>query len=162
MIAKTEDYRKLTKLPWTKKFGFWLLWLIGYGYRPWKASWVMALFILLGTILFNISFSSDLMTATSESAYLKNIDGSVTRNVKTNYPKFNSLVYSIDTFVPLVNFHQQSFWLPDANRGSELFNYGFISLKSGGLLRIYLWFHISFGWLLVSLFAAGLSGLVRK
>lgn len=162
LIAKTEDYRKLTKLPLTKKFGFWLLWLIGYGYRPWKAFWFFMLFILLGFFLFNIGYSSDLMTATSESAYLKNIDSSVTRTVKKIYPKFNSLVYSIDTFVPFVNFHQKNYWLPDANRGSELFNYRFISLTSGELLRIYLWIHISFGWLLVSLFVAGLSGLVRK
>ncbi len=161
LIAKAEDYKRLTNLKRPKKIWYSLLWFIGYGYRPWKASWVILLFILFGTIFFEIGYSDDLMTATNEAAYIKSKDGAVTRQVKKTYPKFNALVYSIDSFVPLVNFHQQNYWLPDANRGSDLFKYGFFSLSSGGLLRVYLWFHISFGWILVSLFAAGLSGLVR-
>jgi hypothetical protein len=59
-------------------------------------------------------------------------------------PKFNSLVYSIDTFVPLVNLYQAKYWLPN-NR----------------FLRLYHWVHIAFGWILTTLLVVGLTGLVR-
>lgn len=101
------------------------------------------------------------MTATNESAYVKDKSGTVTRQVKETYPKFSSVIYSIDTFVPLVNFHQQNYWLPDANRGSDFLKYRFFSLRTGEMLRIYLWIHITLGWIVASLLAAGLSGLVR-
>lgn len=58
---------------------------------------------------------------------------------------FNPVTYSIDTFVPLVDLHQAKFRLP-----------------SGELYRLYLWIHISAGWLLTTLLIAGITGLVRK
>jgi len=36
-----------------------------------------------------------------------------------------------------------------------------IGIRTGRLLRWYLWFHILAGWTLTPLFFAGLSGLVR-
>jgi hypothetical protein len=46
--------------------------------------------------------------------------------------------------------------LPNANRGPELLN-----IKAGGLLRLYLWVHITMGWAITMLLVAGLTGLIR-
>jgi hypothetical protein len=63
----------------------------------------------------------------------------------TGVPVFNALVYSVDAFVPLVDLHQAKYRLP-----------------IGPWLQVYLWVHISLGWILTTLLVVGLTGLVRK
>lgn len=83
--------------------------------------------------------------------------------VTEDYPKFNSLVYSLDVFIPLVDLHQENYWLPNAKLGDRLFqSEPFSTLTSGRLLCIYMWFHILVGWILTTLLFVGLSGLVRR
>ncbi len=60
-------------------------------------------------------------------------------------PAFNNIVYSLDSFVPLIDFHQAKYRLP-----------------VGLPLRVYLWAHIAFGWILTTLLVVGLTGLVQK
>jgi len=59
-------------------------------------------------------------------------------------------MYSIDTFLPIIDFHQESYWLPNP------------STALGRGIRIYLWFHIGMGWALTTLAVIGFTGLVRK
>ncbi|NEP39316.1 MAG: hypothetical protein F6K35_08650 [Okeania sp. SIO2H7] len=66
----------------------------------------------------------------------------------------------LDTFIPIVDLHQQEFWLPNPKKGEEIPLILF-KVKAGRLLRWYLWIHIIFGWILTSLWVAGFSGLVR-
>ncbi len=131
LIAKNED-----KVKWGPKLTFSeRLWyrifgpMIGYGYQPLKALWWVVGFIISGWIFFLIGYRNNRIIP-SESK---------------NYPKFNSLVYSIDTFVPLVNLYQAKYWLPRSR-----------------LLRLYHWIHIGAGWILTTLFIVGLTGLIRK
>ena len=64
---------------------------------------------------------------------------------------FDAFVYSLDTFLPIVNLHQEEHWLPDATS------------SWGKALRAYLWFHILMGWALTTLGIAGAtSRLVRR
>ena len=91
------------------------------------------------------------------------MDGDGKRHVSKDYPRFNALVYSIDVFVPLVDLHQQKYWLPNASRGDELPIFKVFKLPtSGWWLRSYLWVQIAVGWLLTTLLALGLSGLIRR
>ncbi len=60
-----------------------------------------------------------------------------------------------------MDLHQQSYWLPNANRGGEIPLILF-KCKTGVLLRWYFWFHIVCGWILTSLWVAGFTGLVRS
>ncbi|MGD1907857.1 MAG: hypothetical protein ACFB0C_17975 [Leptolyngbyaceae cyanobacterium] len=78
--------------------------------------------------------------------------------ISDDYPVFNALVYSIDVFIPIVDLHQQSYWLPNANRGADVV----FSFKWGAFLRWYFWFHIASGWFFSSLWIAGFTGLVRN
>ncbi len=162
LIAKNEDRAKLTKLTWSEKCWYRVLGpMIGYGYRPLNALWGVLLFVALGWVLFGSGYWGGLVTPQSESAYVKrsvstpeaSAEG---RELSDVYPRFNFLVYSVDTFVPLIDLHQAKYWLPNANLGHELLN-----IKAGGLLRFYLWIHITMGWALTMLLVAGLTGLVR-
>jgi len=83
--------------------------------------------------------------------------------LEKGYPKFNSFFYALDLFLPIIDLHQASYWLPNANVGGVLYEckrFGF-EFRRGGLLRLYMWLHILFGWLLTVLLVAGLTGLVR-
>lgn len=156
LVAKNEEKAKQDDLTgteriWYKFFGP----MIGYGYRPWRALRYVAGFIVAGWILFGIGRLTKVVTPTHMDAY--NEDG----DISENYPKFNFLVYSVDMFVPLVNLHQAEYWLPNANKGFVMWPWG-VTIRWGGFLRMYLWFHIAAGWVLTTLLVVGLTGLVSK
>jgi hypothetical protein len=78
-----------------------------------------------------------------------------------NYPEFNAVIYSLEMFTPLVKLAMGDYWLPNAKRGTQ---HQFMKIKlpkSGSLLRGYLWCHILAGWILSTLWVAGLTGLVK-
>ena len=67
------------------------------------------------------------------------------KTIQGEPPVFNTFVYSLDSFIPLIDLHQAKYRLP-----------------TGCSLRVYHWLHIGFGWLLTTLLVVGLTGLVRK
>ena len=83
--------------------------------------------------------------------------------MKSNYPKFQPFIYSLDTFLPVVDLGQKGYWTPNANSGFEA-KFPLIDSKFtwGSALRAYLWVHILLGWFFTTLWVAGLTGLVRK
>jgi hypothetical protein len=72
---------------------------------------------------------------------------------------FSPLAYSVDAFLPILNLHQEDYWLPNATKNSDAY---WCYFQCGRVLRWYLWFHIGIGWIFTTLFVAGLSGLIRK
>ena len=99
----------------------------------------------------------------------KNSNTNQQQTISDDYPKFHAFMYSVDAFIPVIDFHQQSYWLPNANIKRDLeipLNYSnIICYKNaciGSLLRWYFWFHIVMGWVLTSLAVAGFTGLVRR
>ena len=168
LIAKNKDRARLTELTtWSEKLWYRVLGpRIGYGYRPLNALWGVLVFVVLGWFFFGIGYRGGLITPHSESAYVERsfknfVLGTRSRELSDVHPKFNFLVYSVDTFVPLIDLHQSKYWLPNANLGAELFNIQGITLHTGGLLRLYLCIHIVMGWVLTTLLVVGLTGLVR-
>jgi hypothetical protein len=85
---------------------------------------------------------------------------------KSNYPKFQSFLYSIDPFLPIVNLGQKDYWAPNANIGSlakfPLSPSFAFKFTWGSALRLYLILHIILGWIFTTLWVAGFTGLVRK
>ena len=84
-----------------------------------------------------------------------------TRRIVQDYPRFDPFLYSVDMFVPVVTFHQATYWLPDANRGDVLVRIAGVQIATGALLRYYLVMHILMGWVLTTLLIVGLTGLIR-
>jgi hypothetical protein len=58
------------------------------------------------------------------------------------HQKFSAPVYTLDTFLPIINFGQKDKWMPNPHLG--------------------VWGHIGLGWLLTTLFVAGLTPIVRS
>ena len=92
-------------------------------------------FVLGGTLITRFADKNSLLASKKAEFQLKG----------TEFPyKLNPIVYSIDTFIPLINLGQADHWIP-----------------ARPLLRFYLWIHVSAGWLLSTLLAFALAGLVK-
>lgn len=172
LIAKARDRARLTHMPLSSRCWHWFLGLmIGYGYRPWRAFRIAFFIVVFGCILFGLGHKADIITASREMEYVSAVDTESVdvrdqrsrAKVGEDYPKFSSLMYSLDVFIPLVDLRQANYWLPNSKMGNRPFQSGlFSTLTTGRLLRIYMWFHILTGWILTTLLFVGLSGLVRR
>ena len=150
LIAKENDRLRYAGIQPLQRIGRYILrYTIAYGYRPWIAFlWALG-FIAIGAIIFQAAYVHGLIVPASaevlvSEGYLKG------RMLPPDYPPFEGWAYALDTFLPLVSLFMEEYWIPD---GSQAL---------GALVRIYLWIHITAGWLLSSLFAGGLLGLVRQ
>ena len=131
------------------------LWLtIDYGYQPLRTLWWIAAFVAIGTYTFHWGYRMGLVIPTDQEAYGIFQD---THVPPAGYQPFNSFVYSLETFVPLIELHQAGYWLPYP-QNSQQHN----TKRSGTVLRWYLWLHILLGWLFTSILVAGLAGLIRN
>jgi hypothetical protein len=160
LIGKQEDLRQYGDL---SRIGWFWNWFLGHtiahGYKPHYALYWAAGFIAAGTTLFGVGYGQDPRLISPANVAPFEAAPATAPQLSENYPKFNALVYSLDVFMPIVDFYQKSYWLPNANRGAEI---PLVFLKTGALLRWYFWLHIVAGWVLTSLWVAGFTGLVRR
>jgi hypothetical protein len=150
LIAKQEDLIRHGKLSWWGRLTRRILGItIGHGYRSGRALlWSLA-FVIAGALIFGWANARGLM-APSSPEILTDPLYRAGGTIPPDYPRFDALFYSLDAFLPIVDLHQESFWLPDAGK------------PFGALVRIYLWIHIAAGWFLSTLFVSGVTGLVRR
>ncbi|MBI3574299.1 MAG: hypothetical protein HY083_01350 [Gammaproteobacteria bacterium] len=150
LIAKQDDLRKYGQLSW--KARLWNRFLgetIGHGHRTWKVFYYIVLMIVLGWFLFIQADKRNVMQPSRELVYL-NAEYIRTGELPDKYPRFQPLVYSIDTFFPFVDLHQEGYWLPNVSKPSDYW------------FKVYLWIHIGMGWVLSTFAVAALTGLIRK
>ncbi len=137
LIGKNKDRARFARMGPLARFGHWVLGkTVVYGYRPWRAFYLSLLVVALGAIAFSAAHRGGLMRPIVERG------GGVER--------FSAVMYSIDVFLPIVDFCQENAWRPDA------------MTLMGRLVRWYLWVHITLGWVLTAAWVAGLSGLVKR
>jgi hypothetical protein len=150
LIAKQEDLIRHGKLSWWGRLTRRILGVtIGHGYRSGRALlWSLA-FVIAGALIFGWANARGLM-APSSPEILTDPLYRAGGTIPPDYPRFEALFYSLDAFLPIVDLHQEGFWLPDAGK------------PFGALVRIYLWIHIAAGWFLSTLFVSGVTGLVRR
>lgn len=118
---------------------------IGYGYDPGNAIWGLGAVTLLGWLLYWRSYRMGMMVPTDKDA---SESFRSSRTLPSNYPRFYSLIYSLENTFPLVKLGLGDKWQPNPES------------KSRFILR-FRWFQILIGWLLAALFAAAISGLIR-
>jgi hypothetical protein len=138
--AKRVLYKKQQVLRQRDRLGIFgwcwgelLRWSIGYGYYPYRTFIGALVFILVGWWIFNYGFQHGMLLPTDDKEL-----------------PFNALVYSLDTFLPIIDFHQEAAWMP---KDDSLFGSG---------VRVYFWIHIAAGWILTTLGVIGFTGLVRN
>ncbi len=162
---------KLPQLHWVSRFWLWLIkWVTGYGYKPWRVIWYMIAAVSLGALFFAWGDQDGAMTNSvayyiyAADVYAKikptpgtesfrnehQADSSLRHIMADDYPPFNAILYSMDTFLPLVDFNQQSYWMPNANT------------RLGWHLRWYLMVHILAGWVLTSILVAAFAGFLKR
>lgn len=165
-IAKQQALFERGDLSRRHKAWLWLMGgLIGYGYKPWRVLIYMTLAVVIGTGFFMRGYHIDAMRPSKERVYIHRCYAEITEtcpnvwikvdtgwpqegksvNLPADYPRFNSLIYALDTFLPIVDLHQETYWLP----------------RSPGL-RVYLWLHIALGWILTTIGVVGLTGIIKK
>jgi hypothetical protein len=172
-IALEDDLR--ARLPWYRQIWPWILrYTIAYGYEPWLALWWAALVVLFGYLSFSLGYRAGVIAPTDKDAFADFQADSL----PPNYQSFNAFVYSLDTFLPIINLGIKDRWMPDPNLrhrakaltgtwlgdwcGShfpQVADQRFF--KSGRSLRVYFWCHLLLGWALITLFAAGFTGIVH-
>jgi hypothetical protein len=159
MIQKNYDHGvhplRFKEFLWYGVFGR----LIGFGYEPWNAFFASMFFIGLGWMLFDAGYRRDLVTPTDKDAYDKKDSGKP--DLSEFYPRFSPLVYSLETFVPLLKLWMSDYWAPNATRLSRLKILSVQLPFTGRGLRFYLWFHVAAGWVLTTLWVGGLTGLIK-
>jgi hypothetical protein len=143
---QVEDRRWHARL-----WGRVLKWTIGYGFYSWWALGWLLLLTALGWGLFRHGYFSGAMAPTDKDAYCYfRTQG----HPPVYYQRFTAAIYSLENSLPFVNLGQKDHWTPDPNpRASPRFSV---------FLRGFRWVQVLLGWLLATLFVAGVTGVVRK
>lgn len=139
LMAKEENHKRteyFSELDKSRHFIFGVI--FDYGQSPWKTLAIAFRIILFGCIIFIIAAERKLMLPTNPENFEDDSD----------YPRFNSLLFSVDAFIPLVDLHQANYWFPGG--------------KNGQWCRNYLRLHSLVGWLTFALIFLGLTGIIDK
>jgi len=132
---------------------------INYGYEPrWALLWMIVI-VALGGCVFDWGNLHSLIRPTKADAIWNETTDSL--RVKDAHPSFRPWLYSLDEFLPLINLRAGDDYVPDAQRGTVLCVQPF-RITTGTLLRWWLAIHIVLGWVLTTLFVAGVTGIIRK
>ena len=140
--------------------------LAGYGYEWWRTLAAAAVVIGFGWAVFfaancfeHIVPHQPVVMVKLEKEAAKGNKCAEYRPTKAavcllpQYPRFNSLAYSADVFIPFFALHQEQYWYPQPpDEGS----YGFRFVWA-----VWLWFEVIAGWVLTSLFLLTITGLLR-
>jgi hypothetical protein len=178
VLFQMEDRRRQEEADrmWYWRCWDWILkWTIGYGQRSeWALGWLIGL-TLLGSVLFGCGYLGGAIIPSDKDDYL-----SFEQNgrVSSYYPTFNALAYSFEHAFPLVNLGVKDYWRPnpsEVKRAPELRSKAFQRMRdttvrqyyvfrlcAPGFLRYWRSFQILAGWLLATLFVAGLTGMVKS
>lgn len=157
----------------------------GYGYRPLWAFWEIAGLSALGWVIYRRSYLAGNIVPTEKEAYeYFKREGRPPAHTSA----FSPLVYSVENSLPLVKLGQAEKWQPDPSSSLPMEQQTSVPGGANGLspgVRLLRWFYrflagiprvgtssrlvrwflllqIVLGWLLATLFLAGVTGLIRK
>ena len=115
LIKKNSDRSRKANLSFSEKFCYKFFGkIIGYGYAPWRSLPAVLLSIALGGLVFYMANENGLMTPTDVRAI-----ANTKQDISKEYPVINTLVYSIDAFVPLVDLGVSKYYLTDCLKSQD-------------------------------------------
>jgi len=166
VLSKMEDRRRAKEDPWyVRPWGWLLKGTIGYGYYPVRALLWLLVFVLLGRPLYRHAYFSGNIAPTDKDAYSS---FQKDHHPPAYYEPFCASIYSLEKTFPFAKLGQVDRWQPDPNppppnlatvSRSHRFIRWFISAR---FLRGFGWLQTALGWILATLFAAGVTGVIRK
>ena len=142
----------------------------GYGYKPLRTVFAMALVFLIGAGVFMfaeakgwiapsspiIHSQQTLIEACGQPQGHRLTTWTICPKLPNEYTTFNPLMYSLDLILPLVDLQQDQDWAPLVTINGQEWTWG------RALIRIFMWFEILFGWAASLLLVAVLGNLVKK
>lgn len=157
---------------------------IGHGYRPNLALVWALLFVLPGVFVFKAAAEEGWMAPQSQQVLASNEywDRSDCR-VPASYRRLNSISYTLDMFVPIIDTLYNGDWAPapfaracakqEPDNPNVLqrnisavvdaaYENGLRDLFERGFLELARWLLVVSGWILVPLFLAGVTGVVKR
>jgi hypothetical protein len=147
-IARQKRLRKEGGLSKRSKLWNWFLQVTtGYGYELHRPLVLLAVFAVIGAVIFAWARSAGLMYATSSATNPPSIKAT---SCTSGYLCFQPIVYSLQLLVPVVDLQETSRWLPDT------------STILGRLVMLYTWIAIVIGWAASAALAAGFGRLLRQ
>jgi len=149
LIEKNKTRYRNTNSILEKAKGLFLRYSVGYGYETWKLIIAGLIIIAIGWGFYGYGDKNGLMVRTKPSIQILENIADKTKKVDY-YPKKNWIVYSIDTFIPIIDLNVASFWMPDRNK-----KYG---------TTLWFWYGIEkiLGWVIISLYVVSLSGILKN
>jgi hypothetical protein len=135
-IAKEIDRNRYGQMGWGGRLFRRLVFgaTIGYGYSLRRLFWCGVAMVAIGTAFFWWAGQAGQMQAPGV----------------TDPPDFCPPVYSLDSLLPVVDLYQERYWRPHPGG------------LPGCIAGVYLWFHVSLGWMLATLGVVGITGLAKK
>lgn len=161
LIKQRSDARRaegMTRSRVTSLLDWVFDWTVGYGYRPGRVLWLLVALLTLVSITLAVPAVQQTMRASDEGVVFT-IDGPVDRDNAAaaidpcgggQVRCFNSLLYAVDTVVPLIALEQRSTWYPDR------------FVPGGRVVEWWLNLATVMGWLLSSIFLLSFARLARN
>lgn len=151
---------------------------VGYGYRPWQALVWSTLFVAIGWWIFAsagaLGYLSPRDSAVRRVEWNRTLSAKPGPELPRTYPPFNGLVYALDAYLPVIEFDQDESWEPSAVKSKSVIHsspdWTMVTYTPSppeeffahGWHRVYFWASQLLGWLFITLFIAGMSGLMKK
>ncbi len=131
---------------------------VAFGYRQFRAFWLLLGFVLLGGVVFSWAdgrlacepCGAFVVASAADTASVMHPGGVAATTPDTTAP-FNPWLFSLEKFGPIAGFNQETFWPVSARLCDK-----------GWWVQLYLCLHIAAGWLLSAIFAAGFLGLFKR
>ena len=146
---------------------------VGYGYRPEFALYWSLGIILASWLTFSTARNFGYMTP-REAAVITYMAKQPGASLPPRTTEFNAFIYALDVYLPVIELGQDSTWkpsdhpalyaLPPRNDGTIIYGLSEMAVWSfrSGFHRFVYWTRQILGWLFVSLYIAGMSGIMKK
>ena len=173
-----ERERRMAGGVWRYISSFLLWVLVGNGYEFKRTLAILVAYILLSTAYFHDAVALNHLDALGRGAQGAIVECRGWVKQESCIPKFNPLLYSLDTIVPIVDLQQSQYYVPANDwdlegklTGGALQNTGITidhyAAMSGWKIvdaapRLVYWFNTFFGWLMTTVIVAALTPLVRR
>ena len=149
---------------------FWRLFLdiaLRYGFAPYRPIIILTMWAVISSFVFSHAYKNKEIVRAESAA-------TASATTRSTVP-FNSLLFAIDTLVPIVDFNQKKQWVVTPASRTELphlsqqVDHSWTSSLSAlteefpnTSARLFLVFNTFFGWTMTTLFAASVAGLLRR
>jgi uncharacterized protein YjbI with pentapeptide repeats len=134
--------------------------LVGYGYRPLRVLWMLAILLVLVAGSLALPAGRAVMRASNGNGQVYSTSGPVSPPPRAEADSdpcgdgqvrcFNPVLYAMDTVVPLISLDQRSTWYPDPH------------VRNGELMLWWLSLATLLGWVLSSILVLSLARLSRS